>query len=341
MSSNQKLMDSLTTRQIFIERYSKGEARRLLKHLQRLSNELQAHISTEYERVRAVQLARQVSRLTNAILTEYGADLTDGIKQFAKDEAEFAGQAIVAATSTNKFNMPSLRQIQAVLTKNPMKLIGGKETQSLTIDQAVKQFSKKKSREIAQLVRDGATVGRTSQEVARDINQLITTRTRQQAESLVRTATNHMGGQARSATFAANDDVIVGEEYTATLDGRTTVSCASLDGKVYPIGEGPQPPIHWACRSVRVPVVNPDYNVGADVTGERASIDGPVSAQTTYGGWLKRQGADVQDEVLGMERAKLFRGGKLSIGKFTDDTGKIYSLEELRRLNPIVFNQTA
>jgi hypothetical protein len=57
----------------------------------------------------------------------------------------------------------------------------------------------------------------------------------------------------------------------------------------------------------------------------------------TYGGWLKKQPASVQDEVLGIERAKLFRSGKLSIGKFTDDTGKVYTLDQLKKLEPLAF----
>jgi hypothetical protein len=85
-------------------------------------------------------------------------------------------------------------------------------------------------------------------------------------------------------------------------------------------------------------LVNPKYNLGSKVTGKRSSVDGLVSADTTYGGWLKKQGAAVQDEVLGIDRAKLFRSGKLSIGRFTDDLGRVYSLEELERLNPLAFS---
>lgn len=337
MSSNQYLIDALTSRQIFIERYSKGESKRLLKQLNSLSSQLKTLINSEYERTKAISLAKKVETLTNKILTGYGGDLTKGLEAFAKEEAQFAGQAIVAATTATKYNAPSLNLINAILTKEKMELISGDTVKKLTVDQAITAFTKSKSKEIAQIVRDGATVGRTSQEIAREITSLVDTRTRQQAESLVRTVTNFTGGQARQATYKENDDVIVGEEYVATLDSRTTITCAGFDGKIFPIGEGPIPPIHWGCRSVRIPSIDPEFNLGAQVTGERASIDGPVSAQTTYGGWLKRQSHEVQDEVLGVERAKLFRSGKISIGNFTDDIGKVYTLDELKRLNPLAF----
>lgn len=335
MSSNQALMDALTLRQIFIERYSKGEAERLLSYLQRLSLQLQATISSEYERTRAVRLAQQVARVTQTLLDEYGEDMTQGLRDFAEAEAAFAQQTLTATTAAEVISPGSLRQIKAAITTKPMKLIAGKKVTELTIDQAAKQFSTKKAQQVAQIVRDGALVGKTGQEVTREVADLVEQRTRAQAASLVRTATNHIGNEARAMTYAANDDVITGEEFVATLDAHTTLICAGKDGEIYPIGEGPQPPLHWACRSVRAPVINPEYNLGSEITGERASADGPVSAQTTYNSWLKRQSAEVQDEVLGVERAKLFRGGKLSIGKFTDDTGKVYTLDELKRLNDL------
>ena len=335
MSSNQALIDALTLRQIFIERYSKGEAARLVKHLTELSARLQSMVGSQYDTMRAVALSSQVRQITKTLLDEYGEDLYAGLREFSEAEAAFARQAILASTAAEVVSPGSLRQIQAAITRKPMKLLTGTKTLEVTIDQAAKQFSRNKAREVAQLIRDAATVGRTSQEVVRDIAELVDTRTKQQAASLVRTATNHIGNEARSATYAANDDVVKGERFTATLDGRTTITCASLDGQVFKVGDGPIPPLHWGCRSVRVPVVDPEFNLGAAITGQRAAVGGPVSGNTTYGGWLKRQSDTVQDEVLGVERAKLFRSGKLSIGKFTDDTGKVYSLARLKELNDL------
>jgi len=333
MSSNQKLIDTLTARQIFTERYSKAEAIKLFWRLEKLSDSLKVMIKKDYGRISAVRLAKEVKRLSSTIINEYGVDLTDSLLEFAQSEVDFARQAIVAATSAEIIAPASYNTIKAVLTTKKMRLVSGKKVEELTVKQAVSQFSKKKTTEITQLLRDGQTLGKTSQEMIADITNLIDVRTKHQAASLVRTATNHMGAQARSATYAENDEVIIGEEYVATLDGSTTIQCASLDGNIYPIGEGPMPPLHWSCRSVRTGLVNPKYNLASEVTGERASMDGPVSANTTYGGFLKRQSNEMQDEVLGKERAKLFRSGKLSIGKFTDDTGKLYTLDELKKLN--------
>jgi hypothetical protein len=77
-----------------------------------------------------------------------------------------------------------------------------------------------------------------------------------------------------------------------------------------------------------VPKVKDEFKIPG-IDGERASMDGPVSAQTTYNSWLKRQPKEFQDEVLGLERAKLFRGG-MNIQKFVDDRGVLLDLDQLK-----------
>ncbi len=51
----------------------------------------------------------------------------------------------------------------------------------------------------------------------------------------------------------------------------------------------------------------------------------------SYGDWLRKQPKAVQQEVLGVKKAKLFNEGGLSIDKFQDSTGKTYTLDELRQ----------
>jgi len=337
MSSNTGLIDSLTLRQILIERYSAGEAKRLLKYLARLSIDLSKKITLDYDNVRPVALAKQIEKVTATYLNEYGADMVNGLNDFGSKESEFARQSLLALTSAETIAPASLRQIKAVITKIPMKLISGKSTQSITIDDALKSFSVNKSKQVGQLLRDGALLGKTTSEIVEDITGIVGSQFEAQANTLVKTATGHMGEQARKETYNANDDVIDGWEFTSTLDSKTSITCSSLDGNIYKLNEGPLPKLHWNCRSVAVPRVNPKYNLGSEIIGERASIDGPVPANRTYGGWLKDQNKEVQIEVLGVERAKLFRSNKLSIGKFTDDSGKVYTLPELEKLNPLAF----
>src|SRR5690606_14033941 len=68
--------------------------------------------------------------------------------------------------------------------------------------------------------------------------------TSRHAETVVRTAVAHVGTVARSETYARNADIIKGEQWSSTLDQRTSSVCRSLDGRVFKLGEGPMPPAH-------------------------------------------------------------------------------------------------
>ena len=69
--------------------------------------------------------------------------------------------------------------------------------------------------------------------------------------------------------------------------------------------------------------------------GKRDGIDydqgraRPFPAGTSYGQWLKRQPAAIQDEVLGRRRAKLFREGKVQIDQFVGSDHQPLTLKEL------------
>lgn len=119
-------------------------------------------------------------------------------------------------------------------------------------------------------------------------------------------------------------------------NGIIVKNCQALDGKFYEIGEGPQPPAHINCRSVRVPVLKSWRELGIDMDelppSTRASMNGQVPDDLTYGDWLKKQPVDIQDEVMGIERARLFRESGEPITKFINSEGKYYTLEQLRKM---------
>jgi hypothetical protein len=60
-------------------------------------------------------------------------------------------------------------------------------------------------------------------------------------------------------------------------------------------------------------------------------MDGQVPASLTYPKWLKKQPKEIQDEVLGKSKAKLFRSGKLKITQFVDRRNRPLTLKELQK----------
>jgi SPP1 gp7 family putative phage head morphogenesis protein len=160
--------------------------------------------------------------------------------------------------------------------------------------------------------------------------------TRRNAETVVRTAVQHVSNAARSETINGLKAVVKGVQWVSVLDSRTTLYCQGMDGKVLPIDDGPRPPAHFNCRSTVVPVVKSWKELGLDFQelpeSTRASLNGQVPARITYEKWLKGQSAGFQDDVLGPSRGKMFRSGKIRVEQFTDDRGKTLTLKQLRKL---------
>lgn len=332
MSSNGYLFDRLSRHQLFIQRLASGAVKDSLPILRKMAKEiraaLQRHDLTDFQTARLIALQIDISTITTAAGDALEAQMTDSMTEFAVYEAGFTQKLLQGAVTVDLAGVSSVALGEAV-TKAPMTLISGQKTIHTTFAGIFDTFAVGVSREVMTSVQSGITAGATNAEITRDVIGLVNTRTRAQAEAVVRTAASTTGSVARAEVYRQNADVLKGEEFSAVLDGRTTITCASLDGKIYQVGEGPQPPLHYNCRSVRVPVVD-DRFAALREGATRASKDGPVSSQTTYNSWLKKQPDAFQNEVLGPDRAQMFRSGGLSLDKFTDDAGKVYTLDELR-----------
>lgn len=146
-------------------------------------------------------------------------------------------------------------------------------------------------------------------------------------------------------------DAGIGQElFVATLDANTTPLCQSLDGGVYDVDDGPQPLLHYNCRSIRVPYIDGgaigdrpattatmkslDGLTGNARRKAAAEMTGRVPARTTYQTWLQGQSKDFQDEVLGPTRGDLFRSG-VKLTQFVDSAGDQLTLDELNGVTPL------
>jgi SPP1 gp7 family putative phage head morphogenesis protein len=186
-------------------------------------------------------------------------------------------------------------------------------------------------------------------------------RSRRDVAAVVRTAVAGVSDNVRDEVFKANADLIKGVQWTAMLDSRTCIVCGELDGQVFEIDRAPHAPRHWNCRCSRVCVLKGWKELGLPLqeagAGTRASnavtkaqakrlrkldpeqrqeikarLQGQVPESLTYGQWLKRQSASVQDEALGKTRAQMFRAGKMDVGSFVADNRRVLTLRELDRV---------
>lgn len=321
------MIDPLTLHQVYIQRLAGGIYRDLIPDLKKLRDSLSVKIinSTDFQR----------QRLTT-MLKEINAIIDDGLKpmqpnlfyDFAEYEQEWTIGLLdkysnSAVTITSGLNLIALK---AAVDTSKIKMADKK---SMTINGLIKVFSDRYKKDIKTEIQLGIAEGETTQQLAKRIQLLSNNRTRQQAEAVVRTITNHVGNMARNKVYEANDDIIEYEIYTAVLDSRTSATCMSLSGKHFKVGEGAYPPQHYGCRSVRIPKIKDEYS--ADIERTQSSEGGYVPADWSYNDWLKRQPAKVQNEILGTARAKAYRKSGDPIARFVDRSGKFYTLNELRQ----------
>lgn len=90
------------------------------------------------------------------------------------------------------------------------------------------------------------------------------------------------------------------------------------------------------CRSTTVPIIDSSI-LPPSTTATRASQDGQVPINQSYGEWLSKQPRSVQAEALGTERVAYFNrladkyGPKDAIAKLVRDDGSEVTLEQLRK----------
>ncbi len=163
----------------------------------------------------------------------------------------------------------------------------------------------------------------------------VTKTMRRHATSIVRTAATHVSSHAREAVYEQWKEQVGKVLYLATLDYRTTDICASLDQRTFEVSKGPRPPMHMRCRSTTIPVTErfgtpSERPSGRPLPGKPMGGKRPFSMN--YERWLKEQGAETQDLVLGPGRAKLWRRGKVPLRRFTDAKYRPRTLRQLEQL---------
>lgn len=355
-SLNDEIQDRTIRHMVYLERYKAAEIKKIRKIL---DTEIIPEISAKIEKKLAKILDRgsdlgsvTVKRLKEleTELKKLSDDLANGVKKVAVvdlddlTEHELDWQVNAIKDSLN-FNLdlvvPNPRVVAQVAKKTSFA--------GLTLDQWYESLSRSTQRNVMTAINRGIVEGETTDEIMRRIRGTkklnftdgIWETTRRQAETITRSTVNHATNQARLEFFKDNDDIIEGMKWIATLDSRTSVICAGLDGKVFPLDKGPRPPAHPNCRSTMTAVLKDADSLGLNdlPTDKRASVDGQVPASTTYGQWLKRQPVEVQEQVLGVSKAKLFRDGNLPIENFTNAGLKPLTLKQLKTLEKKAFEK--
>lgn len=383
LTANEKILDRYIRHQTYLLRYAGGLRNQILPMLAGTEKKVYNAIiewvakadgnrtltgasGRKWQR----DFERVLNRIRQPAWNAINATIATQLKELAVAEAA-TGAVIIEGSLPVVIGMalPPAEQLVSIVNSQPFE------------GRTLKGWLKKTKEADIQLMLTSAKIGivqnQTPTQVARDIIGTKAAKYKdgkarkafRNIESVILTLTNGIQNEAKQALYEANKDIIKEELYVATLDVRTTIECSARDGKVFERGTGPIPPLHFRCRSLRVPYLNPDNlrNRGFDPTTEKELLSeyakqsgtakvisrgslarghktkfdqfsrkrkrelvGQVPAVTNYNDWLKNQSKAFQEQVLGITRAKIFRTGKVRLDKFVAREGDILTLDQLR-----------
>lgn len=342
------LRDPTLQHAVFLERLKSGEVRKFAPFLRRIDRELRERLTrggiTQFQRGRLEAMLAEIDSMLAATLGEYTRQLQLDLRSIAEHEARATG-AVLAAQSGFSPHVPTIGLVWTAATVEPLQAGDGKLLAGF-----IKEWSDSERARVTGAIRLGVAQGQTVPEMVRTIRGTraanyadgLLAVTSRNAETVVRTSVAHVGMTARHAVYTANDDILAGYQWDATIDSRTCVTCMGLDKRVFTFGKGPREPAHPNCRCATVPVLTEEFRF-LDEGAQRASQDGPIDARTSYFAWLKDQPQSFVEKVLGKTRAKLFRDGGLSAERFAalqlDRRWEPLTLEELKRLEPAAWSR--
>lgn len=379
-SVNEELLDALIRHQTYLLRYSGYVRNRIWSILDRTEGDIAMRIRdklrdsagltspVEVRRMEALMAAIEAMRRES--WEEATRFLLDEMEQLAYQEPiALRGIMTTVAPVVVETVMPATRLLRAIALSRPFE--------GRVLKDWASTMEAEDIRRIHAAIQLGMVAGETGAQIA---TRVVGTgalnnadgaleMTRRQVQAITRTAVQHVANSARAEFLQENADVIVGEQFVATLDSRTTPVCRANDGKVFPVGTGPRPPLHFQCRSLRVAAFDgerlgyrpfkssttkqllrefadannlktvpksrndlPRGTKGAfdDFSRKRVrELTGRVPASTGYQAWLRNQSKQFQEDTLGVTKAKLFREGGLTLDKFVAASGSELTLAQL------------
>ena len=355
-TSNQQIADGFIRRQINLQKHYRGVVDELLAILNRGEPRLRSIVRAAVRRIRrrpSIQAAavadmrRELREALGDTWNEIGRHLRTDLDSLMRDEVAFA-QALMQGS------LPVTIILQQVTSRDLRRIRSRFPVEGQRLSEWLAGARQADLRRISNAAVTGIVQRETPVQVGRRVFGSERLRgvngarnaTRAGVQSVVNTVMAGLTLEGRRQLWA-NDNLVSEELYVATLDSRTTVICATLDGQTFPKNEGPRPPIHFNCRSIRVPYfegrrigrrpINRVSRGGRELQGlsgaERRrrvrELVGQAPSDLNYQAFFDRQSAAFQDSVLGPTRGRLYRRGNLPLERFIDETGERLNLREL------------
>ena len=277
-------------------RVSAGVENNIEKLLRQLERDLLAKLKkgnlTDWGTARTKRLLLDVKREVSGVYDEANnllGDASKGIYEFSGDELGKALSASVGGQIAIERVLATPAHLARIADDTLIQGAANAAWWRKQTADTILRFNKE--------VKSGLIAAETTAQINTRVAQQLGI-TRANANTLVHTSIQTVANQAREDVMSANEDIIAGREWVATLDMHTCPTCGNLDNKRWdnkgkPIGHGTpyrQPIAHWRCRCVTIPVLKTWKELGINIdempAGTRASMNGQVKSEP-YLKWLE------------------------------------------------------
>lgn len=327
-------VDKILRLTVRLEMLSKTSTKDIQKQIKLLQKDIAGLLATKNVSTKKVleEVKKNVKKYHTKRFKEINKLLGEGSAVAAEistatEAAYFASlgvvaDAAVAKTVTKKVIQKSLERVMPGLSSGAQVSVG--EMLERFESNALSTFTNIAVRAQA----EGLSIGVTSKMVQEATNLQLN-----QSEAVARTIIQASSNQAR-------DDIAqnLGAErelWLATLDSNTCPYCAGLDGSCEDVSTLPRPPAHPRCRCVLIyiPEGTSCKSMKEDLDRPQRGPDGKsiIKPYQEFGSWIKTQPPEFQEEVLGIERAKMLRENKVTFKKMYTNTGKQKTVADLKK----------
>lgn len=295
MRTNEELARKYILHALYLQSIEKAEARRVVNFLSkevlpvveaRLTDQLaRFEAGTVTSRVQIDRLRATMEDLNAQVqvaMTRVQGQMLHRIKTIAEQEVEWNVKTLTKTIPLDvDIFVPAAQTVHHIVES---QVIQGHKLQTW-----LKSYGTKTQARIFKQAKIGIIAGESLPEIGKRMRSTMNI-ARNQAEYLARTVVSATVHNVRNETFLQNSNILMGVQWVSTLDDRTTDICIGYDGNVYPVDDGPRPPVHFNCRSTIVPLVKSweQFGFKNPSPSVRSSLTGYVPSTTQYVDWLNK-----------------------------------------------------
>lgn len=362
----QRLSDKLTQRDIELLRLAAGDALRLEQEINALSDEMARRLMRSDPTIAAKATGQDrlddvisVSLpLTRDVYRALYTDIRNKLIDVMVDESAFMVRAVGESLGVTQATAQIL--LSETVPRATMRDIIDNRVITANANDAerLRGFFEREAashhKRFTGALRQAFSLDETLSQMLARLKQ-VTAIVARETDAVVRTGYNHAVSQLRIEMMQRNSVLFRGAIWISRLDSKTSPVCRSLSGGMWdlntgrPLADSPvqtrfpgAPPRHFSCRSQLHPLTRRAEEMAlspidkvreaiASLTPEqRRFLSADPPEDETYSQWLKRQSAEVQNNVLGPTRRKLWLDGKLTLQDLVTQKGRPLTLAQLQ-----------